>query len=382
MNAHDQLERQLRASVAQQRTDRGLSFRPRVWSWSRGFSALIVATGTVVALAVAIVALVALHHSRPPSLKPSVLSMTTGRARVGPRPRDPGPTPRNVDDAAVAAVFNTAWRKDPTCRPDGGRGPGAEVSYGTPSPAMLSTLPILRRPATSADRLPANLYVHVGSRLGVLVGGEGGDAYIRYVRRVRIAEGRAFYLVPIANVGRPPLSSAAANRCYQLVVAALRAELPSVPLAERAPTRRYGDAEYALDRYNLETSTVNEGVGLIYENVTGGGSGGGGGGGVQTLESIQQGGQLGEGGGGKPPTPIMMDGIVPSGVASVTLTFPATRHHGNSLPALSAVGKVINNVFIIPIPTLLERGAWPNTAIWRSPSGNIIKTVNERPFHP
>jgi hypothetical protein len=377
MSAHDQLERQLRASVAQNRTGR-LSFRPRVWSWSRGFSALVVAAGTAVALAVAVVALVALHRSRPPSSKPSVPLTSTGHSRFGPRPSDPGPIPRNVDDAAVAAAWNIAWRRDPTCRPGAGRGPGAGVSYGAPSAAMLSMLPILSRPATSADRLPATLYFHDDGRLKVLLGGQGGDVYIRYVRRVRVDERRTFYLVPVANLGRLPLSPAAANRCYQLEVAALRAELPSVSLAERAPTRRYGDAEYALGRYNLETSTVYAGVALIYENT----NGGGGGGGAQSLDSIQQGGQLGGGGGGKPPTPIVLDGIVPSGIATVTLTFPATRYHGHSLPALSATSKVIDNVFITPIPTLFERGAWPNTAIWRSASGTVIKTVNEIPFHP
>jgi hypothetical protein len=378
MNAHDQLERQLRASVAQHRTDRGHAFRPPRWSWSRGLSALIVAATTAVAIAVAVVALVSLHHGKPPSSKP-VVSATTKPSRPGPRPRDPGPIPRNVDDAAVANAWNTAWRQDPTCRPGAGAGPGAGVSTGTPSATMLSALPILRRPPTSADRLPANLYIHDDGRLKVLLGAQGGDVYIRYVRRVRVAEGRTFYLVPVTKIGRPPLPPVAANHCYQLEVAALAAELPNVPSAKRAPTRRYGDAEFALGRYNLETSTVHDGVALMEQNVNGGG---GGGGGVQSLASIQQGGQLGGGGGGKPFTPIIMDGIVPSGVATVTLQFPATRYRSRRLPALNATGNVTDNVFIIPIPTLFERGAWPSTAIWRSSSGRVIKTVNETPFHP
>jgi hypothetical protein len=77
-----------------------------------------------------------------------------------------------------------------------------------------------------------------------------------------------------------------------------------------------------------------------------------------------------------------MDGIVPSGVATVTLKFPAARYGGRTLPALSATGNVVNNVFVIPIPTLFQRGAWPTAAIWRSATGQVIKTVNERPFHP
>lgn len=77
-----------------------------------------------------------------------------------------------------------------------------------------------------------------------------------------------------------------------------------------------------------------------------------------------------------------MDGIVPAGVSTVTLHFPASRHRGRSLPALDATGDVVNDVFVIPVPTLFERGGWPATAVWRSASGTVIKTVNERPFHP
>jgi hypothetical protein len=234
---------------------------------------------------------------------------------------------------------------------------------------MLSTLPVLSRAATSADRLPAGLYV----------GGffQGEQIYVRYVRRVRVIDGSTYYLVPEGGLGHPPLSQAAADRCYRLTVAALRAGLPTVPPAERAATRRYGDAEFAVGRYNLETSSVHEGVSLFSEFASGGR------GGInETLPMIRQGGQLGGGGGGKPPRPSVMDGIVPAGVATVTLTFPATRNGTKRLPPLSATGDVINNVFVIPIPTLYERGGWPATAIWRSAPGQIVKTINEGPFHP
>ncbi|MFZ1992476.1 MAG: hypothetical protein WAU75_00085, partial [Solirubrobacteraceae bacterium] len=88
------------------------------------------------------------------------------------------------------------------------------------------------------------------------------------------------------------------------------------------------------------------------------------------------------GGGGKPPTPIVMDGIVPAGVATVTLQFPASHHANHKLATLSVTGQVVNNVFLVSVPTLFERGGWPSAAIWRSASGKIIKTVNERSFHP
>lgn len=376
MNAHDQLERQLRESVAQN-ADRPLRLRRGLRS--RGLPAIVLTATTALALGVAALAVVELHHGRSPSAQPATLP-----SGVGPRPRNPGAAPRNVDDAVVAAAYNTAWSKDPTCVPVSRGGPGAGFSQGSPSAQMLSALPILRRPATSADRLPANLYVHIHGRLQLMLAGDGGDVLVRYVRRARVADGRAYYLVPLARVGRPPLSAAAADRCYRLEVAALEAALPAVPRAERQPTRRYGDADFALGRYNLETSSVHEGVDLIAEA-----AGGGAvavtsvfGGGAQTLGSIQRRGQLGGGGGGNPPTPLVMDGIVPSGVASVTLHFPATDRGSATLPALSATGDVVNNVVVIPIPSLNERGGWPASAIWRSASGRVIKTVNEVPLQP
>lgn len=386
MSAHDHLEHQLRASVAQT-AGRRPALLLRLRSWSRGLSALLVAASVVVALGVAVVALVALHHGAPPSSQHPA-PVTTRLRRLGPRPRDPGPVPRNVDDATVAAAWNTAWREDPRCDPEPGTARGSGVSYGTPSAAMLSTLPILSRPATAADRLPASLEVSGRPRPWL----QGGHIYVRYVRRARVAAGSTFYLIPAAGLGRPPLPPAAANHCYRLTVAALHAELPTVPPAERAATRRYGDAEFALGRYNLETSSVYQGVFLFSEwrparvclrgQICVVGGGGGGGGSVQSLESIRKGGPLSGGGGGKPPRPIVLDGIVPAGVATVTLRFPATGHGSHRLTALSVTGNVVNDVFVIPVPTLFQRGGWPTTAIWRSASGKIIKTINETPFHP
>ena len=207
---------------------------------------------------------------------------------------------------------------------------------------------------------------------------ESGRVDIRFVRRVRVADGITFYLVPAAGIGRPPTPPAVARHCFRLEVAALRASLPSVPPAERAPTRRYGDAEYTLGRYNLETSTVHEGLFLLTEFAGGGGGGDGG----QSPTTLQQTGLLSGSGGGTPPRPTLMYGVVPAGVATVTLKFPAWRHSGQSLPALTASATVVNDVFLIPVPTLFERGRWPNSEVWRSASGQVIKTVDERPFHP
>jgi hypothetical protein len=363
-----ELQRAARRRLARHRGPWGARLRP--WSLSRGLSALIVAAGAAAAVGVAVIALVALHHGRPSSSPPA----TGHHFKLGPRPPQPGPIPPNVDDGVIANAYNTAAKRDPACGPRRGPVGGAKLSTGTPSAAMLSTLPVLNHPATRLDRLPASLYFG-GGRLEV--GSGAGKVYGRYIRRARVADGISFYLVPATGLGQPPLSPPAAERCYRLLVAALASELPRVPRAERATTRRYGDAGFAYDRYSLETTSDHEGVFLLEELHTGGGGGSGG----QTPATIRQTGILGEIGGGTHSTPVM-DGIVPARVASVTLQFPATRHGNHHLPPLGATGDVVNDVFAIRIPTLFERGGWPSNAIWRSASGQIIKTVNERPFHP
>lgn len=390
MNAHDQLERQLRASVARG-AEHGAARRPRGGSWSSGLSLIVLAVSTAVAVGVAVFALVVLHHRRPPSSRPAAPGLGHAhrrRSALGPRPKNPGPIPRNVEDRVIAAASRTAWGKDPSCGPRV-QGPlGSTVSYGRPSAAMLSTVPALGGWASPADQLPSDLY-GPGGRLPAFE--PAGKVYIRFVRRARVAYGITFYLVPAGDLGRSPLSVAAATHCYRLTVAALQAKLPTVPPSQRAATRRYGDAEFAVARYNLETSHVYEGLFLVAKRSEGVSADGG-----QSPSTIRQSGMLGGGGGGKrsrtiviggrvlrlrSTIPSVMDGIVPAGVASVTLRFPASSYRGRRLPALSATGHVVNDVFVIPIPTLLERD-WPNNEVWRTASGRVIKIVNERPFHP
>jgi hypothetical protein len=369
MNAHDRLEHQLRSSVARN-ADRRRT-RSRHGLWSRGLSWLLLAVSCAVVLSVALFALVSLHHHRAQTPQPAPAATNDHRPPHSSAPPSPGPIPRNADDAVIAASFNTASKEDRACGP-GAAGPFATISQGSPSATILSTLPILRRPATSADQLPSPRYFH-----GRLIGPfQGGVVYVRYVRLARVVDGISFYLVPVGNLGRPPISQTAADRCYRLMVAALRAQLPKVPTNNRAVTLRYGKSQFAEARWNLANSSVYQGVFLLYQLPDGGGSGS-----VVRASMIQQGGTLG--GGGSASSGIMLDGIVPPDVATVTLNFPATRYRGHRLPPLSVTGNVVNDVlFIHPIPTLFQRGGWPTSAIWRSASGKVIKTINETPFHP
>jgi hypothetical protein len=347
MNAHERLERQLRASVAGAAA-RSLRSRLRLRLFSHGITMLVVAVTTTAVAAAAVTLVVS-------------------------KPRSPGPIPRNVDDSALASAWNAAWAKDRRCSPGGGLFTRTNSTTAVPNQDLLATLPLLRRPATRADRLPSSLYHGLSGRLW-LPFVQTGAVYVRYVRRARVADGVSFFLVPAEKLGHPPLSIAAADHCYELTVTALQAELPAVPKAERASTRRYGDAEFARGRYNLETSKAYDGAFLLAELPGGGGSGTGG----QSPATIRKTGVLGFGG----PDPSLWYGIVPVGVATVTLRFAASNHGTHHRPAFSATGNVVNNVFVISASRRSAQQNWPITAIWRAASGKVIKTINERPFHP
>ena len=54
---------------------------------------------------------------------------------------------------------------------------------GSPSPALLSILAVLRRPASSADHLPPSLAANVG---------RSSEVFVSYVRRAVVADGRTW----------------------------------------------------------------------------------------------------------------------------------------------------------------------------------------------
>jgi hypothetical protein len=336
MNAHKRLERQLRASVvaAGERRPAPLS---RLRLWSRSLPLAVVVSATTVAVAAAAVSVVL---SRPP---------------------DAGPIPHNVVDAAVAAGFNYAAAHDRACADTFA---ASKPTSAAPSKQMLATLPILRTPASAADRQAAKLAEQPPNLLF-----QRGAVYIRYVRQARVADGYTFTLIPLSGLGRRPLSPAVANRCYTLAVASLQAKLPALPAAERASTRRYGDANFASWRYNLETSRLYDGVFLQARATVGGG------GGTAPLSEIRQTGMLGE-------TDSVWYGIVPPGVASVTLRFPHGRRHNHHTSPLYVSSNVVNSVFVINVPSNPQGNGWPTTAYWRSASKKLIKTIDEERFHP
>jgi hypothetical protein len=88
------------------------------------------------------------------------------------------------------------------------------------------------------------------------------------------------------------------------------------------------------------------------------------------------------GGTGADPSRTLFAGVVPDGVATVTLHYPAGEFGGASRrrgPALTVTGHVVNNVAVISVERAGDQATGAVTTTWRAADGSIIKTVRGAP---
>lgn len=107
--------------------------------------------------------------------------------------------------------------------------------------------------------------------------------------------------------------------------------------------------------------------GLMFLTGSRNGDGPGAGGVGETPAQLQQGGDFfSYGRSGR----ASIDGVVPDGVASVTLNYPAANGHA----ALHLTGRVVYNVVVISVPFGAD-GALGATMTWTGARGRVIKTL-------
>jgi hypothetical protein len=336
----DELESQLRSaakSVAGAPDVPRARRRRRPW-WPGGAEfAPVVATVVVVVLVVG-AALLLLRGGHPQPTPPSASPPPNGglAALIEKTPQKQLRREFSYIAAATKDVLNShvCAVQQPT---------GVTFVRGTPDPTLLSILGVLRRPATSADRLST----------GVFVGTP--DVYAGSVRRAFSAAGETYYLA-VAPFDRA--ASIPSDRCFALETRALAQYLPKIPRAVRAPTQTL-QAGYIAYIRNLFARAPRDGVCLVE---VGRGYSGASCGTTAT--------QIEEGGGDASDDNGVFTGIVPDGVARVTLSFPAT----SSQPSHSVTGIVRGNVYTIP-----DGGASPSvprpTVTWLSARRRVIKTI-------
>jgi hypothetical protein len=84
-------------------------------------------------------------------------------------------------------------------------------------------------------------------------------------------------------------------------------------------------------------------------------------------------------GGAIPPTVIQL--IVPDGVASVTVRYPAGKAGGfgrQSVPAATVTAAAVGNVVVIAAPRAGRKAITPASVTWRSPTGAVVRVMHAK----
>jgi hypothetical protein len=332
----------------------------------RASAIVVVASSTLVA-ALAIFAIVLLGHAKPPPSHPAVVASQRSRHH-GQTGNGQGRqlsfteqmratalgsgTPAQLK--AVSAAINAVQSKDHQCRLVVlSHGSKPSFTQRTPSATMLSVLGVLRRPATPADELPGPVAREPFP--------SARDIYARYIRLARVVNGVSYYIIPAARAGSAPPPAWVLDRCYAEEMHALRDRLRNVSASLRASTLGVGAKIFTQERASRASQRVHEGVFFLEWRR---GSGGGGGG--ESPQMIAQRGAIERSGN-------VFDGIAPSGIATVTLEFPATA--GSKHAPRTVLAPVVNNVFVATVPGAGAEN-FPPKMVWRAANGRVIKTVS------
>jgi hypothetical protein len=183
-------------------------------------------------------------------------------------------------------------------------------------PSLLSLLGVLRRPAAPSDALP-------GASLRSLAMVPASQVFVNYVRRARELSGQSYYVVAVRF--------------------------------EPCGTRR------AADTVSLWVFSAKEAYGV------GGGS---------AAIIAQRGLYDSRGTGVGAQTSVV--GLVPDGVASATLHYPATPSHGAGHPSYAATtlnAPAVDNVVLFPRAPRGPGLGSNATLTWHAADGTIIKTI-------
>jgi hypothetical protein len=193
---------------------------------------------------------------------------------------------------------------------------------GAPSQSLLSILGVLRRPATPADALPPAFQHN-------LLRGFTRAVYVNYIRRARVIGGVSYYIYPAVVGG-----------CGQPTHEGIRDLATHVPLGHG-----------------------------IYGSVGGGGA---------TTADIEDGRDLVTGPPGSSQS-CTITMVVPDGVASVTLRFPAGPANGFRKNVISPAATVTTNPVGSLVAVKVPRSGGTigqATMTWRAANGHVIKTFS------
>jgi hypothetical protein len=356
----EDLEAQLHAAARAQTGAGGEPDPPRRGGWLRRVArSAPVAVAIVITVAVVVVALTlhgrhhaatphrtasAAHRAAKPAARQGSSSVSFGTSVAGVATPV---SPRQAQAFKFITPIDVKVLGSKACRLP--KAPPTTFSQGSPSAALLSLLGVLRRPATPQDKLtvpgvPRGIYPVPGQ-----------DVYVRYVRRARVTDGVSYYVIPVGRMLELPETS---QRCVAAQENALRNRLAQIPAAERALTVAF-QQQLLSQQLRTQKRAQQEGVCLMTVGANQGGGACG-----YSLSEIEHGGSL-------QSTGPDWSGVVPDGVASITLRAPARK----GIPALDVTSDVVGNVFVVHATSAQVMQDAP-TEIWRSAQGTIIKTIS------
>jgi hypothetical protein len=262
-------------------------------------------------------------------------------------------------------------RRDPACVP--AAQPFVLID-GTPSRGLLSSLAALRALGGGPVGAMGDDLQHVGPPVPTEVYAQ----YERLARTVALPATRSapaasisVYVVAAANVTG---AASVPSRCDAEQTAALRGELPQIPSALRTPTLQLAARTLAQRR-----STVQNAEGIAVVALSHDASGPSIDAYSATTTHFQQRGAISQAG-LQSGTSTVLSGVVPDGVASVTLHFPARFGGANPAPPLSVTARPVENVFVVRLPrsfiTQTFGGTTPDSIKWRAANGTVIRTIH------
>jgi hypothetical protein len=347
----DELESQLRAAAEDRasasagrrvgalgrRFPRIRGRRPAWWPASIDLAPVLATAVVILVVGAALVLLgrAGGHQSPPPASRPP----TPNAGLAGQLEKTPQKQLRR--EFAYIAAATKGVLGSPECQVQ--QPTGVSLVHGTPDRTLLSLLAVLRRPATPADRVNPSMFTGIP------------DVYAGSARRAFSAGGETYYL---AVSGFDEAATIPPERCFALQTRALAQYLPNIPPALRAQTQALQAGYMAYDR-RIATQGPRDGICIVDTGRSDNGASCG-----TTAAEIKD---------GLPPNDEngVFEGVVPDGVASVRLAFPAS--HGR--PARSVTGPVMGNVYAIRVTGAGQAPPAEPAVTWRSAQGGVVKTV-------
>lgn len=326
---------------------------PRRRWWPAAVRTLPVAA----AVAVTLVVLVALLALKPGHVHPSHQQPAVSQGTPPPVPTPLPPSLSHYLDRAGKALKSEDRACDGPVSYRSIAPRAASIRSGLPPRSMLSAFSVLARPATKDDRrMMALMKRHGRDRLA----GYGG-VYLSDIREAQYHYGGGYFLVPVADANgeRTPV------RCDREELMAVARAVAHATRAIRGRVLRHTAALIAYQRYNQEHP---EGICLAHLNDRGFGGGGCG----ETANDLEQGIGGGiTGGEGDKEGGSIEAGIIPDGVATVTVQYPARRSHaGRRFRGFTTTAPVVNNVVVVNVPPGVDDAH--RTVTWRAASGAVI----------